>query len=84
MEKNQKLTKECWFCKKNAICLCFKCNNYFCEKCFKVTHDLINESSHKKEEIDTFVPIDLKCQVHDQFPMYLFCIDEKGNSIYYI
>lgn len=83
MEKKEKLTKECEICKLDANCLCYKCNNYYCEKCFKVIHDRKKNPEHKKEMIDYFIPIDLKCPNHIQFPMYLFCIDEKGKSEFY-
>ena len=79
--ENNKLNKECDFCKANATCLCFKCNNYFCEKCFKIIHDLKKEN-HKKEILDTFIPIDLKCHEHPDDRNSLFCIDEKGNYKY--
>ena len=36
---------------------------------------------HKKEIIDYFAPIELKCKKHPKNIMNLFCIDEKGNSI---
>ena len=42
-------------------------------------HDLKKELNHKKENIDPFVPIDLKCPEHTDHPMSLFCIDEKGK-----
>ena len=35
--------------------------------------------NHKKENIDPFIPIELKCPIHPQNPMNLFCVDEKGN-----
>ena len=79
MEKNIiKLFKECELCKENATNLCFKCNSYFCEQCFKYVHGKKINSNHIKESIDPFIPIDLKCPEHSDHPMYLFCIDEKG------
>ena len=78
MEKGN-LIKNCDFCDKSATCLCFKCNNYFCDNCFKIIHNLPNYSQHKKEIIDPFVPIDVKCPIHPQDRMNLFCLDEKGN-----
>jgi len=73
--------KTCGKCKSKATCLCFKCNNYFCEKCYKEIHDIKNDNSHKKENIDPFAPIDLKCPNHPQDGMSLFCNDEKGKYI---
>ena len=75
-----KLIKECEICKLNATCLCFKCISYFCDSCFKLVHDKQANSNHKKEIIDPFVPIDIKCPEHDKYPMELFCTDEKGKS----
>ena len=63
----------------NAIYLCFQCNNYFCELCYKFVHDKEINSNHKKENIDPFVSIDLKCPEHPQDGISLFCIDEKGK-----
>ena len=80
MEKKQKQIKECDICGADATCLCFKCINYFCERCYKLIHDLQKNSNHKKEMIDHFVPIDLKCPEHPTIPINLFCLDEKGKS----
>ena len=83
IEKKSELIKECEICKTNASCLCFQCNNYYCESCYKFVHDKQANSSHKKESIDPFMPIDIKCPEHPQDRMYLFCADEKGNYIFY-
>ena len=81
MEKNkQKQFKDCDLCNRvNATCLCFKCYSYFCESCYKVIHDIKKDPQHKKENIDSFVPIDVKCPDHPDHPVYLFCAEEKGN-----
>ena len=84
IKEKTKYFKECEICKSDATCLCFSCNNYFCERCYKLIHDLKNNSEHKKENIDPFVPIDIKCPEHPQDRMYLFCSNEKGNSIIFI
>ena len=78
MEKNKNI-KECDICKVNATCLCFNCIQYFCESCYKYVHNKQSNSSHKKELIDPYVPIDLKCPEHPIIPITLFCLDEKGN-----
>ena len=78
MEKKIKLIKECETCGVNATCLCFICNEYYCDSCFKMNHDK-KKSIHKKEKIDIYVPIDLKCQEHQNVPLNLFCLDEKGK-----
>ena len=80
-EPKSKNIKECEMCDSSATCLCFKCNNYFCESCFKLIHNLKKNLNHKKENIDPFVPIELKCPYHSQNPMNLFCINEKGKFI---
>ena len=77
MEKEKQI-KYCDFCAiKNATCLCFKCNNYYCDNCFKIIHDLRKDQEHKKEILDIFVPIELKCSKHSQILNNLFCLDEK-------
>ena len=42
-------------------------------------HDIKKNPQHKKENIDPFVPIDIKCPEHPMDRMNLFCLDEKGN-----
>ena len=37
--------------------------------------------THKKEIIDPFIPMDLKCPDHPEHPVYLFCAEEKGKII---
>ena len=83
MEKDEKQFKDCEICYSNATCLCFECNSYFCERCYKLIHDVKNDPKHKKENIDPFIPIELKCPIHQQNPMNLFCVNEKGNYIYF-
>ena len=75
---DQKL-KKCEVCKIDATCLCFQCMSYFCDSCFKLSHNNEEFKPHKKEKIDYFVPIDLKCPEHKLYPLKLFCTKEKGN-----
>ena len=85
MEKLNKLIKQCEICiKSDATCLCYECNSYFCERCYKVIHDIKEDSKHKKENIDLFVPIDLKCSEHPKDRINLFCLDDRGNYIFLI
>ena len=77
MDKKETKIKECDTCGKNSTSLCFKCLEYFCDECYKYVHDKQINSNHKKEEIDIYVPIDLKCQDHPEVPLNLFCLDEK-------
>ena len=71
--------KKCEICKKEATWLCFKCMSYFCDSCFKLAHDDEDYKSHKKDKIDLYVPVELKCPQHKLHPMVLFCINEKGK-----
>ena len=83
MNNMEKKIKLCEFCHKQATCLCYKCFMYFCDSCFKITHDTPPYKEHKKENIDHFNPIDTKCIEHPQNIVNLFCIDEKGKIIYF-
>ena len=81
----KKNIKQCEICKvKEATTLCLDCYSYFCEACYKYVHDIKENSNHKSEKIDLFVPIDTKCPEHEGNLMNLFCIDEKGNINYNI
>ena len=75
---NSKL-KNCEVCGVDATCLCYQCMSYFCDSCHKLHNNKEKNKDHKKENIDYFVPFDLKCPEHQLYPMGLFCIDEKGN-----
>ena len=79
MKANENM-KVCEICKENAVFLCFTCKNYFCSKCYKYIHDMKINSEHKKENIDPYIPIDIKCPEHPDHPIYLFCKDEKGKN----
>jgi hypothetical protein len=82
MEKSEVL-KECDLCGEIATCLCFQCTQYFCEKCYKLIHDIKKNNLHKKEKIDNFIPIELKCPKHPGNLLNLFCLDENGKYIIY-
>ena len=81
MEKNQRNNKHCEICKELATSLCLQCMNYFCDSCYKFVHDKKVNINHKKEKIDFFVPIDIKCPEHPSNLLNLFCVDEKGKKI---
>jgi len=83
MNNQENLIKHCEICNTDATCLCFMCKNYFCERCYKLIHDIKNDPKHKKEIIDPYVPIDIRCPEHPDVPMNLFCVDEKGNLNYF-
>jgi len=81
MNNKQKNIKGCEICEEsNATCLCYTCLQYFCDSCFKYIHDIKKKSKHKKEILDPFVPIDLKCPEHPTIHLNLFCLDEKGKT----
>ena len=84
MEKKPSNKKICDYCGIDASCLCFECSEYFCDSCFKCIHEKQLRSKHKKEDIDPYIPFDLKCRNHPNIPNNLFCTDEKSNSFIYI
>ena len=51
------------------------------ERCYKLIHDVKNDPTHKKENIDPFIPIELKCPIHPQDRMNLFSVNDKGMYI---
>ena len=71
--------KSCEICGENAKNLCLECTSYFCEICYKFVHEKKKNIQHKKEEIDHFNPIDIKCPEHPKVPMNLFCKDDQGK-----
>ena len=79
MEKN---FKKCDICENDASSLCFECMMYFCDACFKLIHDKKKSNNHKKEKLDYFVPINLKCHYHPKNIINLFFIDEKGKNYF--
>ena len=66
-------------CGENATNICFKCTMYFCDSCFTTIHNMKRITQHKKERLDYFVPIELKCPEHPNDRINLFCLDENGN-----
>ena len=80
MEKKEKLLKYCESCEANATSLCFECLEYFCDSCFKLFHEKKLKSQHKKENIDLYVPIEMKCPEHPKIANNLFCLEEKGKN----
>ena len=79
MEEVSKNFKLCEFCKNQANSICYECFMYFCDSCYKIAHEKIDDNKHKKEKIDYFNPIETKCQKHPKVPINLFCLDEKGK-----
>ncbi len=83
MEKKFNQIKKCQICAEDSTNVCFQCKMYFCDGCFKLIHDFKNNSLHKKENIDPFVPIDFKCPNHPESPLNLFCVDDNGKLYLY-
>ena len=81
--KNNTKIKEkfCEMCGLKDTCLCFKCVMYFCDSCFKIIHNMKISNQHKKEKLDLFVPMDIKCPEHPNDRINLFCLDENGNKL---
>ena len=82
MDEKQNI-RECMFCLKEATCLCYKCLEYYCDSCYNSAHKSDERKGHKKEKIDYYVPMDMKCPEHILIPNNLFCVDEKGNTYIY-
>jgi len=72
--------KLCELCKEKATNVCYDCSFYLCDSCFKFLHNKKANMGHKKEEIDPFVSIDIKCKKHPKNEMNLFCANEKCNQ----
>ena len=84
MKNNEQNYKMCDICGKNATSICFECMMYFCDSCYQLIHDKKQSNNHKKEKLDNFVPVELKCHDHPKNIINLFCLDEKGKNICYI
>ena len=79
MEEKLEILKKCDICASYANSLCFDCLNYYCDTYSKYIHEKNNNINHKKEKIDPYIPIDIKCSLHPKNPISLFCSEEKGN-----
>ena len=82
MKNNEenKIIKLCEMCGEKANYICFKCVMYICDSCDKIVHNLKISRQHKKEKLDYFVPMDIKCPDHPNDRINLFCTDENGNK----
>ena len=74
--------KECDICKLEANNICLECMLYLCDSCFKFIHEKAANKQHKKEIIDSFIPLNIKCELHPKKLNDFFCIEEKGKKIY--
>ena len=71
--------KKCELCKEKATNICFNCSFYLCDCCSKFLHEKKENIGHKREKIDPFISLDIKCPEHPNVPMNLFCTEEKGK-----
>ena len=71
--------KICELCKDPATNICYDCSFYLCDSCFYFVHSKDENMSHKKENINQIIPIDLKCQKHPKVPLTLFSVEEKSK-----
>ena len=76
------IEKKCEICEDKATNICFDCQFYLCDSCFKFIHEKKCNSVHKKEEIDPFIPMDIKCQIHPKNQINIFCAQEKSKNIF--
>ena len=71
--------KKCDLCQNDkAIYICYDCPNYYCDSCCKLIHNIKINSTHKKQEIDPFIFINIKCKEHPKIINNLFCVNEKS------
>ena len=77
MEESNNIIKYCEICNDEAKGVCFQCFSYFCESCFKFVHEKNFNSYHKREEIDYFVPIDLKSPKHQKILLIYIVLMKK-------
>ena len=85
MKEKENIFQCCNICKSQATFLCSSCIDsvefYYCDSCYKFIHDKKENMNHKKEKIDYYLPIELRCSVHQNVPLNLFCLEEKGIII---
>ena len=82
MENSIKEGKICEICKDTATNICINCLSYLCDSCYKYVHDKANNLFHQKEDIDSFISIDIKCPKHPKSSINLYCANEK-SKIYF-
>ena len=74
--------KKCELCEEKAISICFDCSFYLCDSCFTFIHEKKAKAGHKKEDINPYISLDIKCPLQPKIPMSLFCVEEKSKYIY--
>ena len=76
--------KNCELCKEKATFFYFDCSFYLCDSCYKFLHEKKANINHKKEEIDPYVSMDIKCPNHPNNKINIFCIEEKSKLYFFI
>lgn len=73
------------YAKSPTTNICFECSFYLCDSCFEFIHNKDENIFHKKEIINTVIPIDLKCHKHPKVSMNIFSLEEKSklNILFY-
>ena len=79
MVENLTKIKKCDLCGSEASEICFKCKEYFCDKCYEIIHNIKKDNGHNKYKIDPYLFIDLFCNNHSDYPLELYCFEDKGN-----
>ena len=74
--------KKCELCEEKATSICFDCSFYLCDSCFTFIHEKKAKVGHKKEDINPYISLDIKCPLHPKIPMSLFCVEEKSKYIH--
>ena len=52
MVENLTKIKKCDLCGSEASEICFKCKEYFCNKCCEIIHNIKKDNGHNKYKID--------------------------------
>lgn len=79
MADNLTRLKKCDSCISESFWICFQCKKYYCDKCYKIIHDLKSDNPHEKTKINPYLSIDFFCPNHQEYPLELFCFNDKGN-----
>ena len=79
MENIKKSNKIYEICGEMANILCFDCISYYCDICSNFIHVKEINKMHKIDKIDLFRLLNIKCGIHPNKKLDLFCVDENSN-----
>jgi len=79
MVENLTKLKKCNLCNSDSFWICFQCKKYYCDKCWKIIHEIKKEKAHEKTKINPYLSLDFFCSNHQEYPLELFCLNDKGN-----